>query len=207
MPEPIAPSLTEEEEEEEQESSGETPNPDEDKTKENKEKTSKPEKSVLVQKKIWRERAQKAEKDVDELRADLVELKALVAKPSSEQEQRAQEYIREQARRVFDELKAAEKRAEDEVISELETKVAAVLEENPDVSEEELMEVMEEEEVSPEVALKFLRYGVSKKDKKPKMPKPKQGSASLEDGKKPDDKGKSFWEIAKDEIDKFKNKE
>ena len=161
--------------------------------------------SAVFQKKVWRERASKAEKAVEDLRAELEKLKGLVAKPTNEQEQKAQDYIREQARRVFEELKDAQKRTETQAVQELETKLDEVLEDNPDITKEELLDIVEELEVEPKTALKILKRQEKVKEK-PKMPSPKKGSPNSPK-EKPDDTKKNMWQIAQDEISKVLNKE
>ena len=140
-----------------------------------------------------RERASK----VETLEAELAELRGAVKKPGDDAERKAQEYIRKQAREVYEELqkaKATEETKEQDAFNE---KVATILEENPDFSEEELLDIIEEYEVEPQVALKILKKSTSKSTK-PKMPKP--GKANAEEEKdKPDDSKKSMWDILKEE--------
>ena len=112
----------------------EAPEPKEKKTEE------KPEarRSEIAQKIKWRERAMKAEgkaSKVESLEAELAELKGLVKKPADDQEAKAQEYIRAQARQVFEDLQSAKDKEESSRITAFENDVEAILEDNPDIPE------------------------------------------------------------------------
>ena len=114
-------------------------------------------KSAIAQKKFWREKAKSSSSKVQELETELTELKKGVKTPEDEKEKAAQEYIRRQARSVYEELQTERERAKNKELSEFEDKVQTVLEDNPDIPEEELLEVIEEYEVEPKVALKILK--------------------------------------------------
>lgn len=161
--------------------------------------------SEIAQKKHWREKAKSASSKVQELQAELDRLKSAVKKPDDEKEAAAQEYIRNQARKVFEELQLEKSKEEATELADFEEKVETILEDNPDVAEEELLDTIEEYEVEPHVALKIIQKQATKeKVKKPKMPQAKQASPSGDD-KKPDDSKKSIWQIAQDEIKKIKS--
>ena len=74
------------------------------------------------------------------------------------------------------------------------------------MSEDQLLEAMEEYEVEPKVALKILKKAGTTKKPKPKMPEAKRASASDDNKGKSDDSKKNMWEIAKEEAEKVKNK-
>ena len=171
-------------------------------------KPDKPQRSEVIQKAKWRDRALKAEGalgKVETLQAELEQLRSLVKKPENDQEAKAQEYIREQARNVFKELQETKQKEEAKTTREFEDKVAAVIEENPDVSEEELLEVIEDLELEPEVALKVLRRQTPKKDK-PKMPTAKRGSSESPSAEKRDDSKKTMWQILQEEVKAVRDK-
>lgn len=161
--------------------------------------------SEIAQKKHWRGKAQAASTKVEELTAELETLKSAVKKPDDEKEAAAQEYIRNQAKAVYKELQAEKAKEEAKELAAFEGKVQDVLTENPDVSEEELLDAIEEYEVEPLTALKIIQKQSKEKDKKPKMPQARRASPT-EDKDKPDDSKKSIWQIAQDEIAKFKDK-
>ena len=165
---------------------------------------SKNRRSEIAQKIKWREKAKENESKVQSLETELAELRGLVKKPTDDQEAKAQEYIRTQARQVFEELQRARESEERQKTAQFESKVQEVLEDNPDVSEEELLDLIEELDVAPDIALKILkRGGTTKKTEKPKLPKAGRASPESEKGK-PDDTKKSLYDIARDEISKLR---
>src|SRR3990167_5140107 len=103
--------------------------------------------SEIAQKKHWREKAKSASSKVEELSAELEKLRGAVKKPDDEKEAAAQEYIRNQARTVFKELQIEKAKEESKELEAFEEKVELVLEDNPDISEEELLDAIEEYEV------------------------------------------------------------
>ena len=163
--------------------------------------------SEIAQKIKYREKLQKSNERVTTLEKELQDLKSLVKKPSDDQEAKAQEYIRSQARQVFEELQKArdaEKKKDDADFAEA---VEEVLEINPDISEEELLDTIEELDVSPKIAARILKRSSDVKKEKPKLPKAKAAPPSIEEKKvAPDDKGKTLWQIAKEEASKFAGK-
>ena len=185
--------------------------PEEEKTPESEDnQDEKPEtkdrRSAIAQKKHWRERALKAEEKastVEKLQNDLSELRSLVKKPTDEQEAKAQEYIRAQARSVFEELQKAKDGAEKKELDDFEKEVEEVLEANPDFSEEELLDAIEEYEVSPKTAIKILQRQESKKDGKPRMPKSHKADPAPSK-ELPDDSKKSMFDILREETARLK---
>lgn len=163
--------------------------------------------SDIVQKKKWREKAQKASGRVQELETELATLKDAVKKPDDDKERAAQEYIRNQARETYKELQLEKAKEEAKDLEAFESKVQAVLDDNPDVPEDELLDIIEEYEVEPKTALKILqKQAKDPKEKKPKMPQARQASPQEDDGKKPDDSQKSMWQILKEEKNKLLKK-
>lgn len=162
----------------------------------------KPERSDIAQKIKYREKYQAESRRTRELEAELAKLKDLVKKPADDAEARAQEYIRKQAREVYEELQTAREADKQKQIDAFREKLDDVLEENPDISQEELMETCEEYEVEPSVALKILKKTSSAKPK-PKMPQSKR-AAETEKPVVPDDSKKTMWQILQEEASKFK---
>lgn len=202
-----------EESQEDKTSEEETPENEPDKSKEEKdteededEGKTKSRRSEIAQKKHWREKYQKTSTKVQELEEELEKLKGAVKKPEDDKERAAQEYIRKQAREVFEDLQKERQKAESNNLDQFETELDSVLEDNPDVTEEEILDIIEEMDVSPTVAMKIFKRESSKqeKTKKPKMPTPKRGSSSQDKDRKPNDSNKSMWEIAREEIAKSK---
>ena len=165
---------------------------------------SKVRRSEIAQKKHWREKAQNASSKVAELTAELDRLKEAVKKPQDDKEAAAQDYIREQVRKTFSELQEEKAKQDATQLADFEDKIQTILDDNPDISEEELLDAIETYEVEPSTALKIIQKQSKEKVKKPKMPKGGQGSVS-EDKEKPDDSKKTIWQIAQDEIKKTKS--
>ena len=177
-------------------------NEDEDKDKD------KPDRSDIAQKIKYREKYQKASSKVSELEAELSKLKGMDKdigkKPADDAEARAQQYIREQAKEVFEQLQSARKSDEEKVTRQFEEKVEEILDDNPDISEKDLLDAIEEYEVEPKIALKILRKSSVKKEK-PKMPQSKRASTEGEPEKgKADDSKKTMWQILQEEAKKLK---
>lgn len=201
--------ITLDEEDEEEEPSEEDKTPDKKNEGDKSDAEDKKSSSAIAQKKRYREKYinLKREKDstISELKAELAELKSMVKKPTDEAEAKAQDYIRGQARAVFDELQKAQKSSEQKIKAEFSDKVDEILDENPDISEEELLDACEEYEVDPKVALKILKRQAEKKTAKPKMPQPKRSSSESKSDK-PDDSKKTMWQIANEEIRRIASK-
>ena len=116
----------------------------------------------------------------------------------------------EKAREVYQELLKEQKKEENKTLAEFDQKVENVLESNPDVTEDELLDIVEKYKVEPEVAVLILkdRYeGV--KTNKPKMPASKRGTGENMpkipyDSKK--DRGKPFWRLGREALASFREK-
>ena len=183
-----------------------TPEEEEDSKKNEDGDKGKDRKSAIAQKKFWRGKAEERGQKVATLEAELEKLRGLVKKPTDEHEAKSQEYIREHARSVFKELALEKEKSEAKESDAFESQIEDILEDNPDVSEEELLDTIEEYEVEPKTALRILKKnGSSKKSEKPKMPNAKRASA---DEKKapPDDSKKSMWDVLKEETAKAVSK-
>ncbi len=166
----------------------------------------KPVKSDIAQKIKYREKFKAESEKVQKLEADLEKFQGMKKVPTDEAEARAQKYIRDQAKEVFEELGTAKSKKDKAAQQIKEDLVAEILEDNSDISEETLLETMEDYEVEPKVALKILKKAGTTKKPKPKMPEAKRASASDDNKGKSDDSKKNMWEIAKEEAEKVKNK-
>lgn len=192
---------------EENENEDEGEEESEDKTKEKTKEELK--RSEIAQKIKYREKYKQASSKVTQLEAELTKLKGMDKdigkKPADDAEARAQEYIRSQAKAVYEDLLNARKTEEEKVTRQFEEKVEEILEENPEVSEKELLNAIEDYEVAPDVALKILKRTSNKKEK-PKMPQAKRASTESEPETKgkADDSNKSMWQIAREEMAKLK---
>lgn len=162
-------------------------------------------KRVVEKMKHWRDKAQKTSTRVQELEEELRGLREAVKKPDDEKERNAQEYIRARVLEVMEERDSLKKKEEAQERERFNSEVETILEENPNFSEEELLDTIEEYEVVPEVALKILKKQQSPKEKKPRMPQARRGSPEGET-KPPDDSKKSMWDILKEESAKLRNK-
>lgn len=159
--------------------------------------------SEIAQKIKYREKYQTTLSEKEKLEAELTELRGAVKKPIDDAEAKAQEYIRKQAREVYEELQSLKQKEESSRLSKFESEVESIIDENPDISETELLDAIEEYEVEPKTALKILRKQENRA-KKPKMPIAKRGT-SESNKEKPDDSKKSMWEILKEETSKLKS--
>ena len=197
-------------EDESPEESPEDKTPEEFKNDTGSEDKSKPRRSEIAQKIKWRERALRAEKDasrVQTLENELAELRGLVKKPEDDKERQAQDYIRKQARQAYEELMAEKKREEDSATEAFETEVEGILDENPDIADEELLDVIEEYEVEPKTALKILKKAQdSPSVKKPKVPVPKRAPSESAETPSADDSKKSFFDIVREETARLRGK-
>ena len=159
--------------------------------------------SEIAQKIKYREKYQTTLSEKQKLEAELSELRGAVKKPTDDAEAKAQEYIRKQAREVYEELQSLKQREESTKLSKFESEVESIIDENPDISETELLDAIEEYEVEPRTALKILQKQTDK-TKKPKMPVAKRGTPEPSKDR-PDDSKKSMWEILKEETAKIKS--
>ena len=157
--------------------------------------------SEIAQKIKYREKYNSERSKRETLETELVRLRDAVKKPTDDQEAKAQEYIREQARKVYEELQNSKQKEEEKRTEAFESEIEELLEANPDISETELLDVIEEYEVEPKTALKILQKQENKA-KKPKMPVAKRG-ASETVTQKSDDSGKTMWDILKEETSKI----
>lgn len=143
-------------------------------------KDDKPKKSsAVIQKQKYRQKLQNAEKRIKEL-----EDKKNDGSLTEEQrkELNAKNYLRSTLRDLLKEMQAEEEKTKANIEEEFDEEVDAILEENTDVTEKQLLDVCEELEVSPTQALKIIRREEKAKGKpKPKLPQPKGGNPDVDE--------------------------
>lgn len=163
--------------------------------------------SEVIQKIKYREKYQQVKTELEGIKRELEQFKSSKSNgEEDESEKKAKEYIRNQAKEVLMELQNMEKTEEEKIISEFEDKVEAVIDENPEISEEQILDICEEFEVEPETAVKIIKKqnGVRAK---PKMPSSKRFVSNRNDSEsKKEDSGKSIWQIAQEVKSELKKK-
>jgi hypothetical protein len=166
-------------------------------------------KSHIRQKRKYREKLLKAQEKIRELesgRADKVAAKQPINQ--DDKELAAQKYIRDQARAEYEAILAEEKAKEEEAVEKFEAALEDVLEENPDYTEKQVLDIVEDYEVSPEVAIKILKKtSETSAKKKPKMPSSKRASESVASPKATSTEtfqNKSMYQLAQDAIKEYK---
>mgnify|MGYP001580835625 CR=1 FL=1 len=194
--------------EENEDALSDIPDEEESLEKEEKEEKKDSKSSEIAQKIKYRERAKRAEKELEDTKLELERAKKAAerAPEGSEQEKAAKEYIAKLAEEVYEAKKASEKKEAEKELQRFEDKVDSVLEENPDIPESELLAICEELEVEPEVAAKIWKRQTNK-PLKPKLPNPKRTitqTNKMEYTK--EDKGKSLFQLGREAIEEAKKK-
>lgn len=167
---------------------------------EEKDEKEKVDKSEIAQKRHWREKYDKAQERISELESEKQKSQPK-QESGDEREQAAQRYIREQARKAYEDIIAEKELKEQKVIEAFNAKIESLLEDNPDISEDDILGVIEKYKVEPDIAVKIL-LDKGTKIEKPKMPSAKRGSPSPEKDKT-DDKGKTLYQIAREAAKEF----
>ena len=155
----------------------------EDKKTEEKKKSEDDEtKSEIFQKRKWREKFLKSQGRIRELELEIARKADQKKETQTEdKELNAQRYIREQARKEYENILAEQKANEDKALENFQTNLDSAIEDHPELTEDELLDVCEEYSVEPAVAAKILlkhKEGETRK-KKPSLPKPKQASTEV----------------------------
>uniref|UniRef100_A0A6H1ZUB0 Scaffolding protein n=1 Tax=viral metagenome TaxID=1070528 RepID=A0A6H1ZUB0_9ZZZZ len=192
---------------------GDTDNPEEDKTSENNEYEETEEEdeeeeeekssSEIAQKIKYREkfksekmRAENLEKELDKIRNKDI--------PEEDKEAQAKKYIRDVAKEAYREILDQEKMEKETTTEKFQEELDQVLDDNPDLSEKKILDICKELEVKPAIAAKILNRSETKKAK-PNLPTSQRGTGKAET-KKYDDKGKDFFQIAREAIKDYKQK-
>ena len=119
--------------------------------------------------------------------------------PTDDKEKQAREYLRNLIKEEQNTLAQQKLEEERSVMREFEEKIDSLLTDNPEFTEDQLLETIEEFKVEPEVAIKFLKkQQASGGVKKPKMPVPKRSAPAAKPVLQPaaQEKRKSIWEVA-----------
>lgn len=186
---------------------------EEDKPEEGPKEKEKPKSSYEAQKAKYRERALKAEARIEELERRVKD-KEQPPQPDDERERAAREFIKRTAREALEEAEHERKSAEDKIVREFEDALEETLEEYPELTENKVLDVIEEFEdefagMPSESVLKASVKIIQKREesKKPAMPKASRASEKVEKAPKSvDDSGKSMWEIAQEVIKDLRNR-
>src|SRR3990172_11174775 len=117
-----------EEPEEDQTPAGEDQKPKEPKDEKPEDATRR---SEIAQKIKYREKYQTTLSEKQKLEAELSELRGAVKKPTDDAEAKAQEYIRKQAREVYEELQDLKQKEESTKTAKFEAEVESIIDENP----------------------------------------------------------------------------
>lgn len=172
-------------------------------------KGTKVERSEIAQKIRWREKYNTAQARIKELEDALKKPVSPKGQTEDEKELAAQKYIQEQARKAYQELIEEKEKQDKQVLADFDDKVDTVLEDNPDITEDELLTVIEEFEVQPEVAVKIIKKAGEQAGKKPRLPVSRRGSAGSSDTQKEKPDGatgeKTMWQLAQEAIKEYRN--
>ena len=163
-------------------------------------------KSEIAQKIKYREKFLKEQAKAKLLEERLKEsgTKGGPTSPEQEKELAAQRYIREQARSEYESILAEEKAKEEQAVEAFQEKLDAATE-SSDFTENQIIDICEDFEVEPEVAVKILSK-VSEDKRKPSIPKPKRGKAEVSEDTPRDDSKKTMWSIAQEIKDSLRKK-
>ena len=168
-------------------------------------------KSEIAQKIKWREKARNLESDVKRLSEELERSKERVQEKGGaidDKEKAAQQYIRDQAKKAYEEMRSLEKEEEARTLREFESKIESVLEDNPELTKEELLGFVEKYKVELEMAAEILLETKEKSKSKPKMPQSRRGSPEVKKSETPKSEPgqrKNLWQIAQDVKKDLKN--
>jgi len=160
--------------------------------------------SEIAQKKKWREKAEKATAEVEALKQEIAKLKTQ-GQPTEDEEKelRAKKYIRDAALEAIEEREKIKSEEKNKAVQKFQNQLDEVLEEYAELTEGQIISACEEFEVEPLTAAKILSKQMTAK-KKTGLPSAKKGSPEISN--KPDDKGKSIYQIAQEIKNNLKNK-
>lgn len=179
---------------EEQTSTEKTKEP-EDENKEEIETEEKKPSSISAQKKHWREKYQSLKKDYEELISKKSEaLQKQEDITPDEAERKAQEYIDKRIESLLAKREEKKKIVEKKMMTEFESELDEVLEDNPTLNEKDVLDLCEEAEIKPRQAAKILLRQPAKKDK-PKIPSPKGASPEVKIKTEERKPSGDFWQV------------
>lgn len=202
--------ITEEDGEPSEEKSAEADKTAKPNDKDGKEKKDESRSSAVFQKAKYREKYERALAEKEEILSRVKELEAELrslkdADPDDRDARKEIADIRTEIKSLVSEALAEQKKEEEKALRIFQEELDEVLEENEGLTEEELLDAIEEFDVSPRTAAKILARPTKEKQK-PKLPKPTKAKAES-DEEKPDtsgDRGKSMWKIAQEEAQRLK---
>ncbi len=171
---------------------------DEDKSKDKSSKKS----SAIFQKQKYREQLKKALGEIEALKA---KSNTTSLSDDEKKEQQANEFLAKKIEEVLTKLNS--KKAEESSSAEeaLQEELDEVLEENTDLSEEQVLDVCEEMDVTPKQAVKILERERKLKGKeKPKVPQAKRASPEVKETDEKKGKLPSFDEINRSVKDRIR---
>jgi len=163
--------------------------------------------SEIAQKIKWRERYQNLKKEVDAARQN-PDTTPEEQQNLDDKEKQARAFLKKIFREEYETVRKEEQERESVRLSDFDDAVDEVLEDNPDIKESQLLDVVEEFEVEPKIAVKIIKKweaeGMGGKPK-PKMPTPKRAQPGAPK-EKSNDAGKTMYQVAQDVIKDFKSK-
>lgn len=167
-------------------------------------------KSEVAQKIRYRDKYLKSQDKIRDLERRLEEKERKgESTASDEKELAAQKYIREMARKEYEAIKAEETARAEVALETLQDQLDDVME-STDFTENEILDICEEYEVEPKVAVKILNKMKEEKPKKPSLPQAKRGTSEVkvksDDETKKTDKKKSLFDIAQEIKRELKSK-
>mgnify|MGYP001595299801 CR=1 FL=1 len=155
-------------------------------------------KAEVAQKIKWREKYLKAQEKIRQLE-DKQEAKEQKGQSTQveEKELAAQRYIQDQARKAIESWETEKKLKEEKAQEDLQVKLDMAVEDSG-FTEDEIVQVCDEYEVEPEIAVKILTKVNEKKSGKPNLPSTRKGTAEIAKSEAKDDSKKTIYEIAQE---------
>lgn len=172
--------------------------------KDDKSKSDKKRSSAIVQKQKYREQLRKAQERIKELEGKKDDGRSL--SEEERKEKQANEFLVGKIRDVLKGLKEEEEKSELAEEESFQDELDEALE-STSFTEDQILDVCEELDISPSAAVKVLKREEKLKGKpKPKMPNNKRGTGDVKDTDKDkkDDKPKSFDEANREAKSKIK---
>ena len=161
-----------------------------------KEDEDKEDSSAIIQKKKYREKLKTALEEINDLKRKYETKEKEGSMTDKDREEKAaKEFLANTIKDVLKESKKEQEEAEAKAEEELQDQIDEVLEKHTDIKEKQLLDVCEEFEVKPKVALKIIQEREKYKAKeKPNMPQPKRGGTDVKEEKAEKSKTKTPYE-------------
>lgn len=165
---------------------------EEEKDKEEKDET----KAEIAQKKHWREKYKSLKQEFDELKTSLTkEIKKDENISADDAEKKAQAYIDGRIEEILKKREARKEEEKRQKTSAFEEELDEVIEDNPDFTDKQILDVCEKLEITPKVAIKVLQLNKTADKKKPNMPSPKQASSDVKVKEEERKTSGDFWKV------------